>query len=480
MILFKYILGLCITLLLLVEASAQTNQVLDVGNAITATERANKLIDTLALHFLDKTKIPGMSVAISKNGKLVFAKGFGFANVKEGIKMRPNTQLRTASVSKLLTATAIGRLFSEGKLDLDAPIAKYVPYLDAKYAQLTTRQLAGHTAGVPHRPKGTKHKKRHYTTIRPAAQLMKAPLLFEPDTDYKYSSHAFNFLASVIEGVSGMSYRDYMQQMVFEPLGMKQTFPENIDALTDLDSQIYYLKKGKLVEERWTDNSYALPGAGFRSTPTDLLKMMQGYENGFISKEAVSKLFASHSLKNGTKTQVGITWRTSYDVFGHKTIEHAGNWMGARTVVVHYPEEHLSVAIMMNAGRQILIEEMAHVIAQVFRNSIENTHKPVLYTTAEIDVIFRSKGRKEHYTGALELNGPSGRLKVNTDGFLKSNKMYHLGSDADYAMVSDFGLLFVNVQKETTLKGALYFYGTMNAENPTKREAMVSFTASPK
>ncbi len=478
MILFKYLLALLLTFLVFTVGSAQGGyDVLDSNTTPTTTQEATKLIDTLALHFLEQTNIPGMSVAISKKGRLVFAKGFGYADINENIKMGPGTQLRTASVSKLLTATAIGRLVSEGKLDLDAPIKKYVPYIASKYARLTARQLAGHTAGVPHRPKGGKYKKTHYTTIRPTVELVTAPLLFEPDTDYKYSSHAFNFLAAVIEGASGMPYRNFMQQQVFKPLGMVQTFPENIDSLSSLDSQIYYLKKGKLLKERWMDNSYALPGAGFRSTPTDLLKMMHGYTNGFISKETVSNMFTSHTLKNGTATQVGVVWRTSYDVFGLRTIEHAGNWMGARTVVVHYPEEDLSISIMMNAGRQIMIEEMAHIVAQVFRKNEEEA-TPRLLDTTGVDIVFRPQGQEELHKGSLTLNGPLGRLTVPTVNFIKSKKMYHLGFGTSYAVVSDFGLLSVQLENQTSLEGTLYFYGTMNAEPPSKSEAIISFTAS--
>jgi len=290
-------------------------------------------VETLAEAFLEQTKAPGLSIAVSKNGSVIYAEGFGYANVEESIPMDSTIKLRTASVAKVITATALGRLASEGKLDFDAPIGQYVPYINKDYAHLTTRQLAGHTAGLAHRPKGERYKKRQYDTIEETVGLMRAPLLFEPDTDYKYSTHAYNLLAAVIEGASGETYLDYMNEAIFKPLGMTNSGAEHIKKLTKKDAQIYYVKNDTLRLEKITNASYKIPGAGFRTTPSDLVKMMEGYTNGFISEIVVDDMFTSHELKNGTKTNVGIAWRSSFDPFDNRVMEHAGSWRGARTLL---------------------------------------------------------------------------------------------------------------------------------------------------
>ncbi|WP_394748103.1 serine hydrolase domain-containing protein [Spongiimicrobium salis] len=432
------------------------------------------LVKTLANAFIQKTGIPGFSIAVSKNDTLQYAQGFGYSNLEDGIKMTPTTRLRAASVSKLITVTALGRLLSQEKVDLDAPIKKYIPYIDAQYANLTSRQLAGHTSGLDHRPRGKRHKKQQFIHIKPMVELMDKPLLFESDTSYKYSTHGFVVLGAVIEGASGVPFETYMQEAVFKALDMTQTIPEDIKKLTANDSEIYYVKKGMPHKQRWTNTSYNLPGAGFRSTPTDLLKMMCAYTNGFISKEVVTEMFRSHKLKNGEKTNVGISWRNSYDTFGHRTIEHAGNWLGARTVIVHYPEENMNIAIMLNAGRHILIEETAHIFAELFREWSKN--KPVVsQINTHIELRFRSKGKVTQHHGNISLKGHKGVLNVDFDGFLKSNELYYLGHGNHYAVITDFGLAYLSLTKEAVLKGDLFLYGTLNTANPTTQEAKASF-----
>lgn len=451
----------------------------DTYNAGKTTTDTNSqinvnLVENLANGFIKKTGIPGFSIAVSKNDKIIYAQGFGYANIKDKVKMTPDTRLRAASVSKLITTLALGHLLSQGKLDLDAPIKEYIPYIDAKYAHITTRQLAGHTSGFDHRPKGKRHKKRQFTSMKPMVELMDKPLLFDPDTDYKYSTHGFVVLGAVIEGASGIPFETYMKDVVFKPLGMTQTFPENIKELTTDDSEIYYLKKGKPRKEKWTNTSYNLPGAGFRSTPSDLLKMMRGYTNGFISKEIVTAMFRSHTLKNGEKTNVGITWRNSYDAFGHKTIEHAGNWLGARTVVVHYPEENMNVSIMLNVGGQILIEEMAHIFAELFRERPKTT-PTVPNTNTPLGLTLRLNGEVAHYSGNIVLNDHKGMLHIDYDGFLKSSEFFYLGYENHYALITDYGVSYLNLTNKASLRGELYMYGTMNKIKPRENKAIASF-----
>ena len=122
------------------------------------------LVDVLVTDFLTKTKLPGLSMAVSKNEELIFAKAFGHANVKKNIPAEVDTRFRAASVSKVITATAIGKLVSEGKLNLDAPIGKYIPDVNSRYAKLTTRQIANHTSGLKHRQNRRSFSRKEYTT----------------------------------------------------------------------------------------------------------------------------------------------------------------------------------------------------------------------------------------------------------------------------------------------------------------------------
>lgn len=440
--------------------------------AILDSKRAE--LEKLAKVFLQQTKAPGISIAVRKDGKTIYTEGFGYANVEERILMEPNIRLRTASVAKVITATALGILATEGKLDFDAPIKKYVPYIPKIYADLTTRQLAGHTSGLKHRPKGERFKKKQYNNIKETVLLMKAPLLFEPDTDYKYSTHAYNLLGAVIEGASGMTYFDYMNEVVFKPLGMKNTAAEHIKSLTKKDAQLYAIKNGKVGIDKLTNASYKVPGAGFRSTPTDLVTMMDAYSNGMITKGITEEMFKSNQLKNGTKTRVGISWRSSLDPFDNVVIEHAGSWHGARTVLVYYPKENLSISIMLNADCPVLIEETAHLFAQAIRNNTKEA-STINLVNEKIGLTLNSTKKQETYEGTFTFNSEIGLLKTNSTGYLQDNPILYLGSANDYALATSFGLLYVHLTSEKVLKGSIFGYYNRLDKRPKDEIPLATF-----
>lgn len=433
-------------------------------------------VDNLVEAFMAEARLPGVSLAIGHAGEIIYAKGFGYADVEARTPMTTTTRLRTASVAKVITATALGKLVSNGQLDLDAPIKTYIPYIAEQYAHLTCRQLAGHTSGMTHRPNGRGYKKQHYETIRPTVELIQAPLLFTPDTDYRYSTNAFNLLAAAIEGAAQGSYHTYLQSSVFAPLGMSNTEAEDINQLHPDAAQLYYLKKEQLSKEKKLNSgSYKLAGAGFRSTPTDLVKMVNAYANGMISPKVADDMFTSHQLSDGTKTQVGIAWRKSSDIYGNKVIEHAGSWIGARTVVVYYPEEQLTISIMINAQCQVLIEETAHVLAQAFRNRMAQPYDEQTIQHA-VEVTNRPNGEEEQiFDGQLTLQQGSGRLTSSSTGFLKDAPVLPLGQKGQYALVTPYGLLSLSLK--TTLEGSVYIYTTRNSIPPNERIADVSLNA---
>lgn len=423
-------------------------------------------VDTLMLDLLNKTKLPGLSIAVNKNGKIIYAKGFGYADVAQKVKMEATTQIRTASVAKVITATALAKLASEKKLDFDAPIKNYISYLKAPFSALTTRQLAGHTAGVQHTPSKKSSKKKDYTSTKALIELVEqTQLAFEPDTDYQYSTLAYNLLAGVIEGASGKSYLAYMQENIFAPLNMNQTFPENISELGSNDAQLYYFKKDKLVlDKQLVNGSYKLPGAGFRSTSVDLVKMMDAYTNGFIAPEVVQTIFTSNTLTNGKKTNVGIGWRLNEDMQQRPTIEHAGNWQGARTVIVHYPEEQLSISMMINAKCVLFIEETAQIIAQLFlKGRSEVTEQKGIKQSLTISHN-QTDGTTELLKGQLNfIENNKGKLTIDTSmKFLQESNLYYLGFGNHYALSTDFGLLYLHLKVNPEIEGKLFLYQVLD------------------
>ena len=451
----------------------------DISNISQAKIGCYHLVDTLALDFLNKTMLPGISITVSRNEEIIYSKGFGFANMKQKIKMQPTTQVRTASVAKAITATALGRLVSEGRLDLDAPIKNYIPYITEQFSNLTCRQLAGHTAGVQHRPPKENRENKYYETVKETIALFdETLLLFEPDTDYKYSTNGYNLLAAVIEEISGKNYSAYMKEDIFIPLNMHQTFAEIQSELSSKDALMYYFNKGQLVlDKEFFNGSYKLAGAGFRSTSEDLAKMMNAYSNGFIASSVIETMFASHTLKNGSKTNVGIGWRLNRDINNLPTIEHAGNWQGARTVIVHYPKEQLTVALMINAQCTIFIEETAQLIAQCFLDKQENVALSKDISKSLQITNNLSEGTKELYSGSLSFSDGVGVLEIDTDKtWLTSNKVYFLGKPNIYALSTKYGLMYLNITLSPIFNGRLHQFQVLSDMYHPQNKPMLMLT----
>lgn len=409
------------------------------------------LIDSLLSSLISEANLPGISIAIRKSGKTVYSNGFGFANMAQNQAMHVNTKLRAASVSKVITATALARLVSLEQLDWDDTLSKHLPNLHREYANITIRQLANHTAGMVHRT-----KKKYKNTAQLLAKSKEA-LLFKPGTDYSYSSHAFNFLAAVIESVSGVSFETYMSNEIFKPLQMNQTLADKKEYKDDDDASLYYLKDGRLKNERFTSSNHKLAGAGFKTTPHDLTLLLDAYSNGFIKSKVVDEMFSSSQLENGTETQVGIAWRASIDPFGHRLIEHAGNWRGARSVVVHYPDDTLSISLMVNAQCPIFIEETAHLIAYVARNKVDLSEQKLMINK-KIRLIDVTKNMTTS-EGYLAIKQGIGTLSSKHEGFLKSCKVFQLSSK-HYALVSSFGLFYLALDTSLQPIGKLYMYNS--------------------
>src|SRR5437899_2708143 len=164
------------------------------------------------------TRIPGVQVAVAVNGKLVWSEGFGYADAERKKPVTRETQFRIGSVSKPLTATAVALLYEQGKVDLDAPVQRYVPSFPDKGYPITTRQLAGHLAGIRHYKDQEFFLNRRFATVLDGLAIFQDDsLLFPPGTRFSYSSYGWNLVAAVVEGASGDDFLHYMSTHVFRP-----------------------------------------------------------------------------------------------------------------------------------------------------------------------------------------------------------------------------------------------------------------------
>ena len=308
--------------------------------------------DKILTKFYQNTKVPGLSVSIGHKGKIVWSKGYGFADVEQQVKIDPaNTKMRIGSVAKTLTTFALARLIEEGKVDLQADVRKYVPEFPKKEHTFTVAQLAGHLAGIRHyNSRDENYSKKPYATVMEGLDIFKDdPLLHKPGSKYRYSSYGYNLLSAVIEKAANENFLDYMQKVVFDPLGMEQTYADHLDLIISGRGSYYRYQDGVLQNEREADNSYKWAGGGYISTTDDLVRF--GFEHLYpkhIKPETVKLLWTPLKTNDGKATTYGLAWMSRTDDDGDFWIGHTGGSVGGTTQFWLFPKYDLVIATVGN------------------------------------------------------------------------------------------------------------------------------------
>lgn len=295
--------------------------------------------------------IPGMSVAVAVDGHLVYAEGFGSADLEERVPAWPTTKFRIGSISKTLTAAALMQLVEQGKIELDAPVQKYVPSFPDKGVQITPRLLAGHLAGIRHYKGDEFLISKHYDSVLDGLKIFENdPLISPPGTAFHYSSYGFDLLSAVIESASGEKFLDYMPRHVFAPLGLVDTIADENRTIISQRSRFYELEKNGADENApYVDNSYKWAGGGFLSTSEDLVRFGSALLHpGFLSEESLKALFASQKTTSGKETGYGIGWFIHKSQSGLRIYEHSGGSVGGTSQLIIYPDSRVVIALVTN------------------------------------------------------------------------------------------------------------------------------------
>jgi CubicO group peptidase (beta-lactamase class C family) len=327
-----------------VPALAQVHAGDDYQGAIDASREAIREI-------MEAQGVPGASVAVGIGGEIVWSEGFGWADLEQGVPVTTLTKFRIGSVSKTMTATGLGLLMERGQIYLDAPVQRYVQDFPEKRWPVTTRQLGGHIAGVRHYRGMEMLSARRYATVASGLTIFaEDTLLFEPGTDYSYSSYGWNLLSAVTEGASGREFLAFMRDEVFEPLGLRHTVADHTDSIIPHRTRYYEQGEGYAISNApYVDSSYKWAGGGFLSTPEDLVRFGQAHAGpGILRAETLEELQTPQTLRNGESTNYGIGWRTSVQEDGDQTLGHSGGSVGGATLLIIVPAHDLVVAGVVN------------------------------------------------------------------------------------------------------------------------------------
>jgi CubicO group peptidase (beta-lactamase class C family) len=308
-------------------------------------------------------------VAVVAGGDLAWSEGFGLADVEQRVPVTRRTRFRLASVSKLLAAAAAARLAEAGRLDLDAPVQRYVPGFPARPGPpVTPRLLAGHLGGVrgyradDFAPGRDIDQTVYPTTAAALAIFRDDPPAAPPGAAYRYSTFGYTLLGAAVEGAAGEEYTAALRRHVLAPLGLAHTGPDRWDALVPGRTRFYGHAgpAGAPVNERPVFATYKWAGGGMLATADDLARFGAAHlRPGFLSAGGLRALFTPQRTRDGTSTGVGLGWRVGADLAGRTVYHHAGSMEGARSVLLVYPAEGVAVALLTNRTAAVDSPELA-------------------------------------------------------------------------------------------------------------------------
>jgi D-alanyl-D-alanine carboxypeptidase len=314
-----------------------------VASADQVVAQADR-VDDLIKAEMKRQNIPGLSLVVLKDGKIIKTAGYGSANIKLQIPATPETVYKIASVSKQFIATGIMLLVQEGRLSLDDPISKHLEGTLATWKGITIRHLLTHTSGIVREAPGFDPFKvqSDVDIIKSAYPL---PLRFAPGEKWEYGNTSYFALAEVIRKVSGQSWSEYLGERVFRPSGMNMTYPTNTK-VTIANRALGYTDNEKLLNAQ--DWPALRPSGAFISTVLDLAKWDAVlYTDKILSDSTRQQMWTPVKLKDGTSYPYGFGWYLD-SLSGRRLVHHSGGMPGFRAKFARFVDDRLTIIVLMN------------------------------------------------------------------------------------------------------------------------------------
>lgn len=298
---------------------------------------------------LDRVQAPGIAVAAIKDGKMLLTRGYGLANVEHNVPVTEHTIFQSGSIGKQFTAAAVMLLVEDGKLELDAPLSRYMPETPATWKDITIRRLLTHTAGLPDYAADTVDLRRDYTDDELAKIIFAMPLISEPGTAWSYSNTAYALLGVLIQKASGQHYLDILADRVFGPAGMTTARGISEADIVMHRSAGYHSVDGVLNNQEWVSPYFSSTADGaLYLTVLDLAAWDAAIRAGSVLKpESWAEMFTPATFKDGTPRGYGLGWFIDAPG-GEPRQSHSGSWQGFTSAIARYPDRDLTVIVLAN------------------------------------------------------------------------------------------------------------------------------------
>jgi CubicO group peptidase (beta-lactamase class C family) len=356
--------------------------VLSIGCIALAVQAQTGDIDNRVDKFVQDSireqRIPGLALAVMRDGQIVKAKGYGLSNIELNVPVSPQTIFQSGSVGKQFTATGIMMLVEEGKIGLDDKVAKYFPGAPESWNTFTVRNLLTHTSGIKEYTGKDFDYRRDYTEEDLLKMAQAQPFDFSPGEKWSYSNTGYMLLGMLIHKVTGEFYGDFLQERIFKPLGMTTTRIISEADIVPNRAAGYRLVKGVIRNQEWVNPTLNTTADGsLYFTVLDLAKWDAAlYTEKLIKKSSLDLMWTPVKLNNGKTYPYGFGWRVT-EMNGRRLIEHGGSWQGFTTGISRYVDDKLTVVALTNLdSRHSRPDDIIHGVAGIYNAALTPPRPP--------------------------------------------------------------------------------------------------------
>lgn len=396
-------------------------------------QKIESLADSVANIIIGIDEVPGMAVAVAQDGKILFSKNYGLADIEMNVEVDDSTIFNLASITKQYTAATIMRLIEQGEISLDDPITKFFPDYPTQGNTVTVHHLLNHTSGMESYTLRNEELPGWYSLKLSYQQMMdlwgNRPFHFKPGENYDYNNWGYYLLGQIIERVTGTPWSKYGEPELLKPLGLNNTIFAHQTRIVPGRAKGYHHEKDSIINIPYRNILTFSAGGGLSSPIDELVKWTHLLHNGkVVSPESLEKMTTPTVLDNG-KT-VGYGYGLYVDKIGeYRKIYHGGTF-GFGTYASHYPDQNITIAILTNSSKgRGKAEQLEKILATAALN-IKTEIKELPISAADIN---RYSGVYTYQSdpttlGEVKILGENGSLLAqfgNNEPFLLRNQGNH-------------------------------------------------------
>ena len=326
------------------------------------TQPANTAVDNYVQQQLLAQSIPGVALVVRQNGKVVYAKGYGYANLEQALPATTDQRFQIGSITKQFVAAAVMLLVEDGKMALDDPISKYLGTVPPEWAPITVRQVLTHTSGLPQDISSADYDATNQHGAYTSDQMLAVLETYKPQTvpgaSYAYSNVGYELMGIIVEKASGMFFGDLLQRRIFTPLGMSSARVIGFDS-SNATATGYVMQNGQRAPLLMSSVSaggqswYRTGAGGIEMSASDLAKWDASLSTEqILKKSSLDQIWTPGALVQvgeGYTIHYGLGWFLS-DYNGHPKVYHSGGMPSFTTDFLHYTNDKLSVIVLTNLG----------------------------------------------------------------------------------------------------------------------------------